>query len=56
MLVGAIIDDMVPDTRWVKLSDLTDTIDEEGCAILDTFARDLQKAAKAARRRLREAE
>ena len=44
---------MVPGTRWVKLSDLTDTIDEEGCAILDAFAKGLHAAAKAARRRLR---
>ena len=50
------LDDMMPDTRWVKLSDLVDKIDEKGCAALDSFAKDLQKVAKAARRRLREAE
>ena len=46
-------DDMVPDTKWVRLSELVEKIDEPGCAALDTFASSLQKAAKAARKRLR---
>ena len=48
------LEDMVPDTRWVKLSELVQKIDEPGCAALDAFAAKLQKAAKAARKRLRE--
>jgi len=48
------LEDMVPDTRWVKLSELVQKIDEPGCAALDTFAAKLQKAAKVARKRLRE--
>ena len=46
-------DDMVPDTRWVKLLDLVEKIDEPGCKALDTFAAGLQRAVKAARKRLR---
>ena len=48
-------DDMVPDTRWVKLSSLVDNaLDEKDCQLLDTFAKSLQAVAKAARKRLRE--
>ena len=46
-------EDMVPDTKWVQLSELVQKLDEPGCAALDTFASGLQKAAKAARKRLR---
>ena len=46
-------DDMVPDTKWVKLSDLVEKIDEAGCKKLDAFAGGLQKLAKAARKRMR---
>ena len=48
-------DDMVPDTRWVKLSNLVDNeLDENDCKLLDTFAKNLQVVAKTARKRLRE--
>ena len=48
-------DDMLPDTRWVKLASLVDNnLDEEACELLDTFARNLLKVAKAARKRLRD--
>ena len=46
-------DDMVPDTKWVRLSELVEKIDDPGCAVLDAFASGLQKATKAARKRLR---
>ena len=46
-------DDMVPDTRWVPLSELVEKLDEPACKKLDTFASSLQKAAKEARKRLR---
>ena len=45
-------DDMQPDTRWVKLTSLVDDLDEEACQLLDTFAKNLLKVAKAARKRL----
>ena len=48
-------DDMLPDTRWVKLASLVDNnLDEEACELLDTFARNLLKVAMAARKRLRD--
>ena len=50
------VDDMVPATRWVKLPELVENIDEAGCSLLDFFAKELAKAAKAARKRLRESE
>jgi len=50
------IDDMVPATRWVKLPELVENIDEAGCALLDAFAKDLAKVAKQARKRIRESE
>jgi len=50
------VDDMVPATRWVKLPELVENIDEVGCSLLDSFAKELAKAAKAARKRLRESE
>ena len=46
-------DDMVPDTRWVPLSELVEKLDEPACKKLDAFASSLQKAAKEARKRLR---
>ena len=48
------VDDMVPGTRWVKLTELVENIDEAGCALLDSFAKELAKATKHARKRLRE--
>ena len=48
------VDDMVPGTTWVKLIELVENIDEAGCALLDSFARELAKATKQARKRLRE--
>ena len=48
------VDDMVPGTRWVKLTELVENIDEAGCELLDSFAKELAKAAKQARKRLRE--
>ena len=50
------IDDMLPGTRWVKLPELVENIDEAGCALLDAFAKDLAKVAKQARKRLRQSE
>ena len=47
---------MVPATRWVKLPELVENIDEVGCSLLDSFAKELAKAAKAARKRLGESE
>ena len=44
---------MLPDTRWVKLSELTDNIREADLKALDEFTRGLNKAIKDARRRLR---
>ena len=45
----------MPDTRWVKLSNLVDNeLDENDCKLLDTFAKNLQVVAKTARKRLRE--
>ena len=42
---------MLPDTRWVKLSELTDNIREADLKALDEFTRGLNKAIKDARRR-----
>ena len=47
-------DDTLPDTRWVKLSELTDNIREADLKALDEFTRGLNKAIKDARRRLRQ--
>ena len=49
-------DELIPDTRWVKLSELVNNLDENDLKELDTWAGKLQKAAKAARKRLRERE
>ena len=48
------VDDMVPGTTWVKLIELVENIDEAGCALLDSYARERAKATKQARKRLRE--
>ena len=48
-------DDMISDTRWVRLNNLLHLGDSELKA-LDIFAAKLQKAAKDARKRLRELE
>ena len=47
-------DDVLPDTRWVKLSELTDNIREADLKALDEFTKGLNKAIKDARRRLRQ--
>ena len=39
-------DDMLPDTRWVKLSELTDNIREADLKALDEFTRGLNKASR----------
>ena len=48
------LDDMIPDTRWVKLSELVENIDEAGLVLLDTFVASLKKDLKTARKRLRD--
>ena len=48
------IDDMLQDTTWVKLSELTDNIREADLKALDEFTKGLNKAIKDARRRLRQ--
>ena len=45
---------MLQDTTWVKLSELTDNIREADLKALDEFTKALNKAIKAARRRLRQ--
>ena len=47
-------DDMISDTRWVQLKELVLNMDESQLSELDTWAGQLQKAAKAARRRARQ--
>lgn len=47
------IDDMVPDTRWVTLSELVDNIKEGDLKQLDAAVDDLKRVANAARKRLR---
>ena len=44
-------DDMLPDTRWVKLSELTDNIREADLKALDEFTRGLNKGIKDAKAR-----
>ena len=46
-------DELMPETRWVKLSELVYNMDEQALASLDKWAGKLQKAAQAARKRLR---
>ena len=48
------LDDMISDTRWVKLPELVMNMDESQLSELDKFAGQLQKAAKAARKRVRQ--
>ena len=47
-------DELIPDTRWVTLAELVANMEEEDLKDLDLWAGKLQKAAKAARKRLRE--
>ena len=47
-------DDMISDTRWVQLKELVLNMDESQLSELDTWAGQLQKAAKTARRRVRQ--
>ena len=49
------VGDLIPDTRWIKLSELVH-MDETQLKALDTFAAGLKKACQAARKRLREQE
>ena len=44
---------MLSDTRWVQLKELVANMDESELAELDSWAAGLQKAAKAARKRVR---
>ena len=48
------MDDMLSDTRWVKLTELVANMDEPELSELDAWAGRLKKAAIAARKRLRE--
>ena len=49
-------DELIPDTRWVTLSELVANMDESELTDLDVWAGKLKKAAQAARKRLRERE
>ena len=46
-------DELIPDTHWIKLSELVYNMDERALASLDKWAGKLQKAAREARERLR---
>ena len=46
-------DELIPDTRWIKLSELVYNMDERALASLDKWAGKLQKAAREARESLR---
>ena len=50
------VDDMLSDTRWVKLTELVTNMGESELAELDVWAGQLQKAARAARKRVRRAQ
>ena len=47
-------DELIPDTRWVKLAELTANMSESQLASLDTWAGKLQKVLKEARKRKRQ--
>ena len=47
---------MNSDTRWVKLTELVTNMGESELAELDVWAGQLQKAAKAVRKRIRRAQ
>ena len=49
-------DELIPDTRWIKLSELVYNMDERALASLDKWAGKLQKVAREARKRQREAQ
>ena len=46
-------DELMPETRWVKLAELVSNMDERSLASLDKWAGKLQKAAQDARKRVR---
>ena len=46
-------DDMISDTRWVQLKELVANMDESQLGELDSWAGQLQKVAKAVRKRVR---
>ena len=48
------VDDMISDTRWVQLKELVLNMSESELAELDSWAGQLQKTAKAARKRVRQ--
>ena len=48
------VDDMISDTRWVQLTELVRNMSEPQLAELDSWAGQLQKTAKAARKRVRQ--
>ena len=47
-------DELIPDTRWVALSELVANMGERELSALDKWAAALEKTAKQLRRRLRE--
>ena len=47
------VDDMISDTRWVQLKELVTNMNESQLSELDRWAAQLQKATKAARKRVR---
>ena len=47
------VDDMISDTRWVQLKELVANMDESELCELDSWAGQLQKVAKAVRKRVR---
>jgi hypothetical protein len=49
-------DELMPETRWVKLSDLVFNMNDSSLASLDKWAGKLQKAAQEARKRTRAAQ
>ena len=46
-------DELIPDTRWVGLSELVANLDDRSLAVLDSWANGLQKVLKAARKKQR---
>ena len=47
-------DELIPDTRWIKLPVLVNNLDERSLKVLDTWADRLKQVTKDARQRLRE--
>jgi hypothetical protein len=46
-------DELIPDTRWVNLSELVANLDDRSLVVLDSWANGLQKVLKAARKKQR---